>query len=923
MKLAPGVYAIETFREGYNVVRIEEVLVRLGITTPLVLSIDETTLEEIVVYDSAGDLADTVTGETGLNISMAEIARMPVARSIEAVALLAPGTIPGIASFGDDKTLVSFSGSSVAENVYYIDGLNVTNFRNGLGGASVPFEFYDEFQIRTGGFSAEFGRSTGGVLNATTKRGGNEFEFGFVAYSEPEGLAGQSRNTLREDGSVYDLNRQNRISGWTFDVYASGPIIRDRLFFYILYEPQESSNTYNVRNSPSTQTDEITTDSFWGGNLEWHISDNHSLMFTAFTDKRDIDSTNFSYDVDAGQRGPKIGDAVESRGGDNYILNYQGDWTPGFSVSAMVGSNEYNLTNTTSGDDDCPPVIDVRSSSTNAFPGCWVGGFREFATDKRNSYRLDVEYQFGDHLLRAGLDRETNSSYSDSVYTGSDFVPDRIGGVYYRYETWDVDDQLPNGGIVPNANGDGSPVDTVRFRYYEEGGQFDITAESWYVEDIWSPNDAWEIRLGIRNEYFRNDNATGQAFIEIDDQWAPRLAVKWRPGGSLEHSLTLNWGRYHLPVAAEASVRMAGGIEDIWRYFLFDGLTDPRTAAPVALGPDGVPTGTEIGEVLIQADGSVPDRRGLISRTLEPMYQDEWILEYERIFSNDWIAKVRYIHRDLKSVIEDVGMFAALANKGVDPSLINFGQACIYVEANPGDSIKTWCDITGDGELEQVSFTANEVGMPAANRTYEAVEIAVSRALASNWALGGSYTWSKSLGNFEGVVKSDIGQDNAGLTEDFDFPQLMDGAYGYLPNDRRHKIKMFGRYQATERLSFGGNLTALSGRPVNAFGLNHPDGPPVYGNTFFLENQDGSFESVPRGSEGRTPWTVQLDLSAIYAFEAWGNSNVELRAEVFNVFDADSATEINEFAEQEPQNFRLPQVYQRPRYVRFGASVRF
>lgn len=65
-------------------------------------------------------------------------------------------------------------GASVGENAYYINGMNVTNFRNGLGGSTVPFQFYDQFQIKTRGYSAEFGRSTGGVVNAVTRRGTNE-----------------------------------------------------------------------------------------------------------------------------------------------------------------------------------------------------------------------------------------------------------------------------------------------------------------------------------------------------------------------------------------------------------------------------------------------------------------------------------------------------------------------------------------------------------------------------------------------------------------------------------------------------------------------------------------------------------------------------------------------------------------------------
>ena len=93
----------------------------------------------------------------------------------------------------------------------------------------------------------------------------------------------------------------------------------------------------------------------------------------------------------------------------------------------------------------------------------------------------------------------------------------------------------------------------------------------------------------------------------------------------------------------------------------------------------------------------------------------------------------------------------------------------------------------------------------------------------------------------------------------------------YRPNDRRHKLRLLASYQATNRLSLGANLFAQSGRPINKFGLSHPDGTPPYGDTFYLQQLDGSFDFVPRGTSGRTDWITQINLAAIYAFD-WGDS---------------------------------------------------
>lgn len=72
--------------------------------------------------------------------------------------------------------------------------MNLTNFRNGLGGSTMPFEFYDQFQIKTDGFGAEFGRFTGGVINAVTRRGTNEWKIRAGDLAEPEGFRGHQPN---------------------------------------------------------------------------------------------------------------------------------------------------------------------------------------------------------------------------------------------------------------------------------------------------------------------------------------------------------------------------------------------------------------------------------------------------------------------------------------------------------------------------------------------------------------------------------------------------------------------------------------------------------------------------------------------------------------------------------------------------------
>ena len=108
---------------------------------------------------------------TAVDVTSTESATNVTARGIATAAGRARRLVGRAAGAGREQRRrsfggVSFGGSSVAENTVYINGLNVTDFYNRDGFSAVPFAFYKEFQVKTGGYSVEFGRTTGGVINA-------------------------------------------------------------------------------------------------------------------------------------------------------------------------------------------------------------------------------------------------------------------------------------------------------------------------------------------------------------------------------------------------------------------------------------------------------------------------------------------------------------------------------------------------------------------------------------------------------------------------------------------------------------------------------------------------------------------------------------------------------------------------------------
>ena len=190
--------------------------------------------------------------------------------------------------------------------------------------------------------------------------------------------------------------------------------------------------------------------------------------------------------------------------------------------------------------------------------------------------------------------------------------------------------------------------------------------------------------------------------------------------------------------------------------------------------------------------------------------------------------------------------------------------------------------------------------------------------------LKGLYTWSHSHGNYEGMVRSDNGQDDAGITTQYDFAGLLDGATGDLPNDRRHQVKIWGAWQVAARWQVSGAFQFLSGRPRNAFGL-HPSDP--YARRYGAESFFDQGTLVPRGSLGTTDDTYRLDLGLKYTEDLGRRGTLTARLDVFNLFDRHTVTEVDEAAEEESgapsPTFGLPTRFQQPRTVRAGLQYDF
>jgi outer membrane cobalamin receptor len=170
--LPVGSYSVQVLKDGKVVNSNPDVEVRIGQGTEISFA------DTVVVTGTqiAKKLDMTEMGSTTI-FTAKELQRIPVANNVGAIIQLAPNTTSGDSRYGGSNA-PSFGGSSASENAYYINGFPVTNSLTQVGFSQLPFNSIAQAQVLTGGYGAEFGRSTGGVVNIITKSGSNEFKAG-------------------------------------------------------------------------------------------------------------------------------------------------------------------------------------------------------------------------------------------------------------------------------------------------------------------------------------------------------------------------------------------------------------------------------------------------------------------------------------------------------------------------------------------------------------------------------------------------------------------------------------------------------------------------------------------------------------------------------------------------------------------------
>ena len=242
--LPPGDYALTGYYGDVQVAR-PGVRIQLGQLVTVNLKVGAAAPGgEVITIEGRAPVVDQGSTKVGVVVSELDTRNLPTGRTFLDAARFAPGA-------EDDTYGISFSGSTSPENLYLIDGMNTTGVSFGLATTTLPNEFLEEIEAVTGGYGAELGRSTGGIINVLTKAGGNEVHGSAFSTITPGALR-PDRRFLPSDRSALTFQRESG-TAWDVGGEVGGPIIRDRLWFHAGLAPAFA--TENVRRIISSQVD--------------------------------------------------------------------------------------------------------------------------------------------------------------------------------------------------------------------------------------------------------------------------------------------------------------------------------------------------------------------------------------------------------------------------------------------------------------------------------------------------------------------------------------------------------------------------------------------------------------------------------------------------------------------------------------------
>lgn len=871
LALPPGRYTVQAELEGFSPVTYPNVTINLGRNTEIELKLSPALgkLAESLTVTAAAPTVDTSTTAVGSNLEERAIETLPTGRNYSSIVQVVPGVSSDANPLNSSQSTITVYGSSGAENAFYIDGVNTTNVEYGFQGKELNFEFIREVDVKTGGYEAEYGRATGGIINVITKSGGNELRGDVFGYYDNDTLQENAKEIASPAGRLRGFTRKD------FGADLGGFFVRDTLWFFAAFDQVRNGIESELPSGPN-EGQGVSSNSrrnLGSAKLTWNLAPAQSIVATFMQDPRaDTGAINDSDHTLNGEASTYLG--RQDFGGRDYGLRYDGVRGSQWVFTAQAARHRER--NSVGPATDAGNGIEYRDTR-NDLDFFQTGGFG-LIQDKsfdRKFYGGSALRFLGAHEIKGGLEYQTERAEVTKQMSGGQQVDIFANDAnpskpIYRHFYW----------TTPTATVDNAPTSVL----VASPEHKNTTA---YLQDRWTLKNL-VLNLGVRWDRQRIIDASGVTQIDLKKDYAPRLGVAWDPSGNHQTKVYASYGRYYEEIPMDLVIRS------------FSYERQPRIVnySPTSTKPDPAAEkdyGTESEILGGFTEPSDPNIRN--------QYLTEYLLGFERELRPNLAVGVKGIYRNYGEVIEDFQCDAE-------------GTYCI---GNPGK-----------GLMRQLIGLDNETfyDAPRARRTFKGIQLDATKRFANNWQGMASYLYSRLNGNYDGEYApfTNVGADpNISAMYDYwdfftngiDLNRITNS--GPLSNDRRHQLKASGIYFTPWKLNVGLSAYWRSGTPLTRYGFSD-----AYGRyEFFLSN---------RGAEGRSPSTYEADLHLGYPVHT-GPVELNLLLDVFNILNAqrpillDQRWDTQEADNASPTptnpNYGQPVLRTPPTSVRVGVRVTF
>jgi hypothetical protein len=920
-------------------------------------NVNAVNLSSVSVTANALPPIDVTTTNQVTTISSKQLQQLPMLRTAEDIAMLAPGVnmgSPELAGGPLGTPINVFGGASTAENAYYVDGMNVTEALNNQGGITLPYGAIDQQQTFISGYDARYGRSIGGVINQIGKSGSNEWHFGARALWQPASLRADPINyrfvnPLETDegnrpGDMAVYRKGNSSSETIYDAYISGPLVKDKLFFFLSAEQDDShyKSTDEFAGQGVTSTSTTVHDPKLYAKLNWNINDSNVLTLTGLQNSHRTSGTFYDFDYDTLKRGGFAGlDQVNKTTFKMWVANYTSYLTDDLTLNAMFGKmhgDYYSNQPAYPGFDPELPHIASASAQDPAFVP--PGGIRNSQGNSTlsdpthresiSNYRLSLDYKLGDHDLQVGIDNINSFDIND----GSQNTGPGYQWIYGQSDpgkpVFGTDANVPP-YVAPSTQCHDGHCYYVQRHVDLSVASVRVTQRAQYVMDNWQVTPTLLLNLGVRNDQFTNYDASGVPYIrETKPQWAPRLGFSWDVHGDSSLKVFGNAGRYYLALPTQVALSIAAPVTNAGIYGTYTGI-DPATGEPIGFTP--LPQNPSTGVSVDSEYGQAKDPRVSAAQNVKAEFSDNYVLGLQQQFQmlgTTWVFGATGTYQRMNRIIDDYDAIqnecAAGRAQGyawmTPQDCDQYAQSLVLI--NPGATNNLQMKAP-DGSLVPVTFTSADQGFTKGPvRRYYSLDLSLEHAWDNKWFAKFDYVFSRTWGNTEGPVStySQQGGSYESLTTAWDFPERMEWSSGVLPNSRKHQFKFFGAYALTPEWTVGANLYITSGTPKLCRGGYGPDEEALHGShTYYWCGG----KPVPPGSLGTTPWVHSVDLNMDYR-PAWADHKLDFNLAVFNVLNDQTTIFYNDVygttASPNPDYGRV-QDTRPPRSVRFSIAYDF